>query len=224
MKHSKKGVTLVELIICCGILGLLGLGCTTLLLSGHNAFSSGAKATESQMDLALVQNQLIKFVPSASSFTISPDESNVQSKGHYVSFQENEDGSKVFTVRNNGKDITAESIASFTYQIIRAAEAAPEATEPPAGATESTEPVENEDASQGYARAQFVYTVRTKDGSTFKGGFLLCNLAYDKLISQLEADAAVKGQEVNFLEVLDLKDYPVAFSIPTEAEEAPEET
>lgn len=218
MKHSKKGVTLVELVICCGILVLLGAGCTALLMSGENAFSTGAKATSAHLDASTVQTHLMKAIPSAKSVAlISDEEAATLPAGNCLFFNEEND----FIIRNNGNEIKLDAITGFTYSFVKAGETVEAAAEDP---TEGTADAEGEEdaGNAAYARAQFVYTITTSSGSKLDGGFLLSNFAYDKLIAALEADAAVAGTEIDFTEMIDLVEHPIAFSIPAADDDATE--
>ena len=50
MKKSKKGITLVELVICCAIIVMLGGACTAVLASGSRVYNQSTSAATSQMD------------------------------------------------------------------------------------------------------------------------------------------------------------------------------
>lgn len=152
MKKTKKGVTLVELIICCAIIVMLGGACTALLLSGEHIFSTSAKEAGVQADVNLLQSYMRTLLPPTKEVT-DKNISNVGIDESYVYFDRG-----VFTIHTNGKDIAIDSITEFQYSIEKVGTSS--------AIADST------------ARARFTYTVKLKDGGTFSGGYVLTNKKY----------------------------------------------
>ena len=156
MRNSKKGITLVELIICCAIITLLAGACTTVLASGSHIFNKSTQAAGVQLDADVLQTSLMNLIPSAHNVSNdkSMDEVKDLTDGYAIYFDDSNDG--LFTLRNNGRATTIQSVKEFTYSIIRAG-----------------------DPASGSARAQFVYEAVMIDGSKFSGGFIFNNLKYN---------------------------------------------
>lgn len=156
MKHSKKGVTLVELIICCAIIVMLGGACSAVLASGSTIFNTSSHTASAQMDSDVLQNFMMNLIPSSKSVSqITVDEAKALASGNCLFFDEENDN--LFTVRVDGKNTSIRSVTEFEYQIIRAG-----------------------DPDSDTARAQFIYTVTLSDGNTLSGGFVLNNMKYDE--------------------------------------------
>ena len=153
MKLSKKGVTLVELIICCGILVMLGGACTAVLASGSKIFNKSSLAAQAQMDADIVQNHIMAFVPSANAITQKdPDTTTMPlQKGNCLYFDEE----GVFTIARDGVITTVDSVRAFEYEVV------------PAGDNDSTN-----------VRSQFLYTISFTDGTSLSGGFVMNNIKY----------------------------------------------
>lgn len=149
MKKSKKGVTLVELIICCFIIVMLGGACTALLMSGEHIYSTSASAAGAQLDSDVLQTYMMKLVPSADGVVVGTVP-GTDEDGLFF------DDEGVFTISVDGKLTTIDSVKEFKYSLKKA------------GDTASTN-----------ARAQLVYTVTMDDDSKFTGGFILSNVKYD---------------------------------------------
>ena len=165
MKKSKKGVTLVELIICCFIIVILGGACTSLLMSGEHIYSTSANAAGAQLDSDVLQTYMIKLLPSTKVFnTITVDNAKTLTEGNCLYFDEDE-----FTIRVGGDTTVINSISDFQYMVVRAG-----------------------DDESATARAQFVYKVTMNDDSEFVGGFVLSNLNYAELWDELKADLESK--------------------------------
>lgn len=49
MKRTKKGITLVELVVCCGIMVMLAGACTAVLVSGARLFSDSSDTARAQL-------------------------------------------------------------------------------------------------------------------------------------------------------------------------------
>lgn len=148
MKKSKKGVTLVELVICCFIIVMLGGACTVLLMSGEHIYSSSANAAGAQLDSDVLQTYMMKIVPPADSVSVGTVPGADQDGVFF-------DDEGVFTISANGKLTTIDSVAKFEYSLMKAG-----------------------DSASTNARAQLVYTVTMDDDSTFTGGFIMSNVEY----------------------------------------------
>lgn len=155
MKKSKKGVTLVELIICCFIIVMLGGACTALLMSGEHIYSSSADAAGAQLDADVLQTYMMKMIPSADNVMVDTIPAADQD-GLYF------DDEGVFTISANGKLTTIESVSEFKYSLVKAG-----------------------DSASGNARVQLVYTVTMDDDSEFTGGFIMSNVKYDDSMASM---------------------------------------
>lgn len=156
MKQSKKGITLVELVICCAILVLLGGACTAVLVSGQTVFNTSSKTANAQLDADVLQTYLMNLLPPAKNIkndTLENAKNTTNNKKFNAIFFDNDN---VFTLRRGDDFTTIQSIAGFQYKIV------------PAGETTSTS-----------ARAQLQYTITLTDGSEINGGFVLANVKYD---------------------------------------------
>jgi len=161
MKKSKKGVTLVELIICCFIIVMLGGACTALLMSGEHIYSNSADAAGAQLDADVLQTYMMKLVPSADNVTVDTVPAADQD-GLYF------DDEGVFTISANGKLTTIDSVSEFKYSLVKAG-----------------------DPASGNARTQLVYTVTMDDDSEFTGGFIMSNVKYeDSMASMVDLSLA----------------------------------
>lgn len=155
MKNSKKGITLVELVICCAIIVMLGGACTAVLASGSNVFNTSTKTASAQLDSDVLQTFMINLIPSTKNFTNEKSlaEAKNLTQGNAFYFDDDNDG--LFTVRVNGNSTAIQSVSELQYSIIRAG-----------------------DPNSETARAQFIYTATLKNGSTLNGGFVLSNMKY----------------------------------------------
>lgn len=223
MKHSKKGITLVELIICCAIIVLLAGACTALLLSGQRAFNNGSEIANSQMESSVLQTHLLKIVPLAYSALPVDSENDAsgfdQAKnmaaddGHCMYF---EDG--VLIIRTGGKDYPIDAIAEFEYDVqvagAGASGSAEEETQTPA---ETTVPgiydEEDDEPIYGFPRAQLIYKVTLTDGNTYSGGFVMSNVAYERLLENVKIFEEIDG-------MLKLSEYPLTFPNPQVEEDS----
>lgn len=164
MKISKKGVTLVELVICCVIIVMLGGACTAVLASGSTIFNRSSQTANAQLDSDVLQNFMMNLIPSAKNVSqIGLTEAKGLQNGNCLYFDDENDN--MFTVRADKSNTTIRSVTEFEYEIICAGDPVSET-----------------------ARAQFVYTATLVDGSTLKGGFVLNNLKFDSSM------AAIKGK------------------------------
>ena len=156
MKRSKKGVTLVELVICCTIIVLLGGACSAVLASGATIFNQSANTANAQMDAEVLYNYLIKIVPAAQDLEqVTVTEAKAKTTGCALYFDVNEENENCFIIQVNGKQTTIRSITEFEYQVLRAG-----------------------DPASDTARAQLLYTAKLSDGNTLEGGFVLSNVKY----------------------------------------------
>ena len=152
MKHSKKGITLVELIICCAIIVMLGGACSAVLASGSTIFNTSTHTANAQLDSDVLQNFMMNLIPSTNKVDkITVAQAKELASGNCLFFDDENDNT--FTVRVNGKNTSIRSIEEFEYQIIRA------------GDTDT-------------ARAQFVYAITLSDGNTPRRGFVLSNMKF----------------------------------------------
>ena len=157
MKKSKKGVTLVELIICCFIIVMVGGACTALLMSGEHIYSSSANAAGAQLDSDVLQTYMMKMVPSTEQISqISLADAKAVSDGTSMYFDD--ENEQEFTICIDGDYTTIGSVSEFKYTIVKA------------GAAGSLT-----------ARAQFTYKVTMNDDSEFTGGFMLSNMKFDEI-------------------------------------------
>lgn len=170
MKRSKKGITLVELVITCAIIVLLGGACTSVLVSGQSIFNTSTKSANAQLDADVLQTYLMNLLPPSKNINKlnSVDEAKNQATGNCLYF----DGDQ-FTLRSEGKDTVISSVTEFAYSVV------------PAGDPDSTT-----------VRAQLQYTITLKDGSTLEGGFVMGNVAYDSSIAY--HDAKVSENPLSF--------------------------
>ena len=100
MKKSKKGVTLVELIICCGIIVMLGGACTAVLASGSTIFNQRSRMAGAQLDADVLQTYMINILPSAENIKDTPrdDAKDIAAdQGEALFFNDNGE----FTIRSN---------------------------------------------------------------------------------------------------------------------------
>lgn len=180
MKKSKKGVTLVELIICCAITVLLAGACTAVLISGQRVWKSGSDSANAQMTADVLQTNLysrLSAVNGAEVTTVAQAKSPSAAAGHvldgsFALYLDGEEGeSKVFTMDAGGQLTTLEDVESFAYSFVKV------------GSEASTT-----------ARAQFVYTATLTDGREFSGGLVISNLQYEDITGY------TAGSEDNTLE------------------------
>lgn len=152
-RRNKKGVTLVELIICCAIIVMVGGACTAVLLSGHRIFNSSSVSASTQMDADVIQTYLTNIVPRAKEIALANSIDPTDTESCYLYFKDN-----TFCIHTNGKDVNLPSVSEFKCQLKSA------------GNTSSS-------------RAQFVYTIISTDGTSYSSGFVLANLVYNTVIT-----------------------------------------
>ena len=194
MKRTKKGITLVELVICCAIIALIGGAATALLMSGEHLFSSSADSASNQMELDVLQSYMMGIIPSAKNIGVieKDDENNllIPESGNCIYF---DDGALI--IRAGSKETEIRSVEEFTYQIVRAGVA----PAPTAEAGAEPEP--------DTTRAQFLYTVKFQNGQTYRGGFVINNLSFPVVSTAIGDD------------LVDLHDAPLYISSPVEPTE-----
>ena len=179
MKKSKKGVTLVELIICCAITVLLAGACTAVLISGQRVWKSGSDSANAQMTADVMQTNFynrLSSVNGAEITTVSAAKTPLAGAGltldgSFALYMDGEDGAKIFTMDAGGNLTTLEDVEKFEFSFTKA------------GAEASTT-----------ARAQFVYTATLADGREFSGGLVISNLQYEDITGYTD------GAEDNTLE------------------------
>ena len=177
MKQSKKGITLVELVICCAILVLLGGACTAVLVSGQTVFTTSSKTANAQLDADVLQTYLMNLLPPAKNIKYDTlANAKALTGGKAIFF---DDGDH-FTLRVDGKDTTISSITGFKYTIVCAGET-------PADPTTSTS-----------ARAQLQYTITLTDGSEINGGFVLANVKYESTLPGTTSEQELKDTPIIF--------------------------
>ena len=157
LKKTKKGVTLVELVICCAIIVMLGGACTAVLVSGSTIFNQSSRTAGAQLDADVLQTNMINILPSAENVKVIKQLEAKDADAGITLFLNNEG---VFTIRSNGTDTIIRSVTSFSYKVVRA------------GANNSTT-----------AKAQFQYTVGFDDGFTYSGGFVMNNVRFTDSIN-----------------------------------------
>ena len=158
MKNSKKGMSLVELVICCAIIVMLGGACTAVLASGSSIFNQSSRTANAQLDSDVLQNYMIQLVPSAKRVG-QIEKDDVATLGEEICFYFDEESGK-FTIRTSAdKSTTISSVTEFTYKVICAGE------------------------EGNNARAQLMYTAKFMDGSSMNSGFVLSNVKYGASIS-----------------------------------------
>lgn len=149
MRNSKKGVTLVELIICCAIIVMLGGACSAVLVSGATIFNKSTSTANAQLDAEVLQNFMINLIPSTQDICqTDSDTAKASTTGSYLYF---DDGK--FIIQIDGVKTSIRSITEFEYDILRAGDS-------------------------DTARAQLKYTASLTDGSKLEGGFVLSNVKF----------------------------------------------
>jgi hypothetical protein len=194
MKKSKKGITLVELVICCAILVLLGGAVTAVLMSGEHVFSSSANSANAQMEFDVLQTNLMGIVPSAKNISVSSkndDDFAFPTTGYSLY----SDGSQLIIrssveIKENGlmsistKETELSGVVSFSYKIT------------PAGVIPQGTMDDGTDASAtATARPLFSYTVTFNDGSTYNGGFVISNIPYISVNSAWHTGSFIVSSE-----------------------------
>lgn len=158
MRRTKKGVTLVELIICCGIIVMIGGACTAVLMSGHKIFNNSAASANAQLETDVLQTYLTNMIPRAPTIRQLESVEAISDENDKDCIYIDNDG--IFFIRVDGKSVELRSVVEFEYKLV------------PAG------------KHVNRRRPQFVYKVTLVDGTTYTSGFVLGNLIYDFAIAQ----------------------------------------
>ena len=173
MKNSKKGITLVELIICCAIIAMIGGACSAVIASGSKVFNQSSRTANAQLDSDVLQTFMMNILPSASNVAVYNDETMVNTAKYlYI----DEDNQNRFTVHSNGTESSIRSIEEFAYIII------------PAGTADD-------------ARAQFLYKATFNDGSTLNGGFIMSNVKFSLIPDAFKLDP--EAEELEYINLAD---------------------
>ena len=159
MKKSKKGVTLVELVICCAIMVMLAGACTAVLVSGQRLYASGSGSANARITADLLQTSLYGKLPGKGSVKVIPvsvaaDVTPVKgsSTGTALYFQDGD----VLVIQNDGNPMTVNDVTGFTYTFQKV------------GINDS-------------ARTQFHYTATLANGGTCSGGIVSSKLAFQDI-------------------------------------------
>ncbi|MBE6999549.1 MAG: hypothetical protein E7428_05130 [Ruminococcaceae bacterium] len=180
MKRSKKGVTLVELIICCAITVMLAGACTAVLISGQRVWKSGSESANAQMTADVMQTNLYNRLPTMNGVTVTDVATakapsagaGMTMDGWFSLYLDGEDGeAKVFTMNAGGNTTTLEDVTDLSFAFTKAG-----------------------DPDSDTARAQFVYTATLVDGREFSGGLVISNLKFEDITGYTD------GAEDNTLE------------------------
>lgn len=152
MKRSKKGITLVELVICCAIIVMLGGACTAVLASGAQIFNTSSRTANAQLDADVLQTFMINNLPSAKNPTTekSLTEAKALTEGIAIYVEDS-----TLTIQVDGNATSIRSVTELEYKFAKAG-----------------------DPTSQSARAQFLYTATLTNGSTLSGGFVLGNEKY----------------------------------------------
>lgn len=175
MRKSKKGITLVELVICCVIMILLAGACTAVVVSGQRLFISGSQTANTQLETNVLQTAIMNSLPKmgvAKRDTVANVKSTLAADGGVgIYFDET---TSTFTISKADSDITVNGVKSFKYDFKKV------------GSTDT-------------ARTQFVYEVTMADNSTLSGGVVLIN-TMDKNAPSLSemTDLNVAGNALYF--------------------------
>ena len=163
INKSKKGVTLVELVICCVIMVLLGGACTAVIVSGQKLFLTGSQTANKQLEANVLQttmvNSLPKMVDVEQDSVINVKTAIATNGGVGIYF---DDSTSVFTISCDGSDITVNGVKEFTYEFKQV------------GTNTDT------------ARTQVVYTAKMSSDSTdspISGGVVLTNTKHSAVAS-----------------------------------------
>lgn len=150
IEKTKKGVTLVELVICCAIIVLLGGACTAVLLSGQKVFSTSANMANTQIEANVLQSFLIGKLPSVKTMqTMTGENAKTETEGTLLYFEEDD-----FVIKTQGHKTIINGVSELKVSFSKA------------GVTDT-------------ARAEFCYVATMKDGTQFSGGLILGNAKYD---------------------------------------------
>lgn len=166
MKYSKKGVTLVELVICCAILVMLGGACTAVMTSGAQVFNQSTRTASAQIESDVLQTFMMNILPSASNIRLY-DNSTMIPEGKYIYLDST--GKKHFIVRSNDKDTSIRSVESFKYAVISA-------------------------GTNSDARAQFIFKATLDNGKILTGGYVMSNVRFSEVPEEMKLEV-VNGEQ-----------------------------
>lgn len=152
MKKTKRGVTLVELIICCSIIVMLGGACSAVIASGSTIFNRSTSTAHAQMESDVFQTFMMNTLPSAKDIKAGSGAVSGLKNALYINADDD------LIVRVDSIDTRIRSVKSFEYTVV------------PAGSGNSAT-----------ARAQLNYILKFKDGSTLESGFVLSNIKFGKV-------------------------------------------
>ena len=168
LNKSKKGVTLVELVIACVIMVLLGGACTAVIVSGQKLFISGSQNANAQLEANIVQTAVLNSLPRMDSVAkVGVDE--LQSKTEGLAFSVSD---STLTIWQNGSEITVNNIKGFQCSINKAG-----------------------DSGSDSARAQFSYTLTLSDNVPISGGLVLNNTVHEEIPSGLKGAVVLNAGE-----------------------------
>lgn len=158
MKRSKKGITLVELIICCAIIVMIGGACSAVIASGSTVFNQSTKTAGAQLDSDVLQTFMMNILPSVKNVGIYSAAGEMGGTEEYLFIDQESDA---FTIRTDGANTTIRSVTGFEYIVIQA-------------------------GSADDAKAQFLYKAMLDDGSSLSGGFVLSNVKYSSVPAEIK--------------------------------------
>lgn len=177
MKRSKKGVTLVELIICCAITVMLAGACTAVLISGQRVWKSGSESANAQMTADVMQTNLYNRLPTMNGAAVTDvaaaKTTPAGADSWFSLYLDGADGeAKVFTMNAGGNTTTLEDVTDLSFAFTKAG-----------------------DPDSDTARAQFVYTATLVDGREFSGGLVISNLKFEDITGYTDGDEHTLGSE-----------------------------
>lgn len=155
--RSKRGITLVELAICCAITLLLGTACLTVLLSGRGMFDKGVQTANSMLEADIFQTFMMQQLPYATGIaqTVPNDLAQSERYSHLTA----ENGK--LTIDTGGSTICLATIKDCSYAVIPAGLPSSKLTQP-----------------------QLVYTLHFEDGASLSGGFVMANMRYEDALME----------------------------------------
>ncbi len=113
INRNKKGVTLVELVICCAIIVMLGGACTALLMSGNTIYNRSSASANAQLDADVLQTYMLNILPRCNKLATDHLEG---SEVNCIYF--NEDGK--FCLERSGSVTTITAISKLEYEVVQA--------------------------------------------------------------------------------------------------------
>ena len=176
VNNTKKGVTLVELVISCIVMVLLAGACTAVLISGQKLFLSGSQMANNQLEASLLQNTLLNMLPKM----VEVELIEVESSGATVGAKDKEEGVSLFfdngkfTIRQDESNTNVNKVVDFSYDFQEVGTSR--------GIDNKGNPIPRT------SRAQFVYVATLEDGRTISGGMVLANTKYAD-VSHISQDA-----------------------------------